>query len=118
MVKALHHVAINVTDVPRAIHFYESVFGLKQIDRGNAGEATPTGAWFDAAGVQIHLQGRPPVATKTDQHFAFEVASLDGLAEKVAAAGGRYEEVRPLPGYRFRGNAWDPDNNRIELLAR
>jgi predicted enzyme related to lactoylglutathione lyase len=116
-VKGFHHVAINVTDVSRAIAFYESVFSLKQLRRENSGATTPTGAWFAIGALQLHLQGRAPGAQKTDQHFALELASLEGLAERVASAGGLFEEARPLPGYSRRGNVWDPDGNRIEVLA-
>ncbi|RZA07555.1 MAG: hypothetical protein EOP11_07345 [Proteobacteria bacterium] len=113
-----HHVAINVSDVPRAILFYESVFGLRQMERENSGASTPTGAWFAVGSLQLHLQGRPPGAAKSDQHFALELTSHTGLAERAAACGGRFETARPLPGYPFRANVYDPDGNRIEVLAR
>jgi len=115
-VVGFHHVAINVTDVPRAIAFYEKVFGLKAISRENSGATTPTGAWFAVGTLQLHLQGRAPT-TKSDQHFALLLESLADLSEKAALHGGRFETARPLPGYSARGNVWDPDGNRIEVLA-
>lgn len=116
-VRGFHHVAINVTDVSRAIAFYETVFSLSQLRRENSGVTTPTGAWFAVGALQLHLQGRGPGALKSDQHFALELASLEGLAERAVKAGGRFEEARALPGYPKRGNVWDPDGNRIEVLA-
>lgn len=114
----LHHVAINVTDVPRAIRFYEGLFGLRQIPRENSGNTTPTGAWYDLGGTQLHLQGREPGAAKTDQHFALEVSSVAEAGRLALELGGKYQEAKPLPGFTSRGNIFDPDGNRIEILGR
>lgn len=114
----LHHVAINVSDVPRAIRFYEGVFAMKQIARENSGQTTPTGAWFDLGGLQLHLQGRASTSAKTDQHFALEVSSVEEAGQRAIELGGKFQTANPLPGFSHRGNVYDPDGNRIEILGR
>lgn len=114
----LHHVAINVTNVQRAIRFYEEVFGLRQIPRENTGNTTPTGAWFDVGGLQLHLQGRESGAVKTDQHFALEVSSVEEAGRRAQLREGKFQTATPLPGFGSRGNIYDPDGNRIEILGR
>ena len=49
----LHHVSLNVRDVPAALDFYTRVLGLTE--RGDRPDFSFGGAWLDAGGQQIHL---------------------------------------------------------------
>ena len=63
----LHHVSINVSDVPRARDFYVGVLGLTE--RGDRPDFGFAGAWLDAGGQQIHLIEAPPPPS-LGQHLA------------------------------------------------
>ena len=66
----LHHVSINVSDVPAARDFYVDVLGLtERTDRPNFGFG---GAWLDAGRQQIHLI-EADVPPSMGQHFALAV---------------------------------------------
>jgi|SRR5579859_1736141 len=45
----------------------------------------------------------------------FRVDSLDGVMERLAAAGARIDEKRQDEGYGRFGWFWDPEGNRVEL---
>ena len=49
----LHHVSLNVRDVPAALDFYTRVLGLTE--RADRPDFSFGGAWLDAGGQQIHL---------------------------------------------------------------
>src|ERR1700690_2877430 len=63
----LHHVSLNVRDVPAALDFYTRVLGLTQ--RADRPDFSFGGAWLDAGGQQIHLI-EADVPPSLGQHFA------------------------------------------------
>ena len=90
----LHHVSINVSDVPAARDFYVDVLGLtERTDRPNFGFG---GAWLDAGRQQIHLI-EADVPPSMGQHFALAVT------DPVPVGTGRQSFLD------------DPAGNRIEL---
>ena len=69
----VHHVSINVDDVPTAIGFYTEVLGLgMRDDRPDFGFG---GAWLNAGDQQVHLI-EAPVPSNQGQHFALAVDDL------------------------------------------
>lgn len=107
----LHHVSINVADVPRARAFYVDVLGLtERPDRPDFGFA---GAWLDAGGQQIHLiEGTAPPAL--GQHLALQVADVDGAVADVRAAGVEVTDPKAV-GTGRQAFLTDPDGNGVEL---
>jgi glyoxylase I family protein len=107
----LHHVSINVTDVPRARAFYVDVLGLvERTDRPDFGFA---GAWLDAGGQQIHLiEAAPPPSL--GQHLALHVADVDQAVADVRAAGVEVSDPKPV-GTGRQAFLADPDGNGVEL---
>jgi glyoxylase I family protein len=107
---SLHHASIRVSDLARAIAFYEGILGLRPIPRPDLGIA---GRWYGVGGGQLHLIEGPPPPTPLDPsgpHFALAVADLDSARRELAAAG-----ISTLdPG---GAQLWlqDPDGNVIEL---
>lgn len=107
----VHHVSINVADVPRAVAFYLDVLGLtERADRPDFGFG---GAWLDAGPQQIHLleAGPPP---SLGQHLAIQVADLDAAVADVRAKGVEVSDPSPV-GTGRQAFLADPDGNGIEL---
>ena len=107
----VHHVSINVDDVPAALAFYVDVLGLRQ--RSDRPAFAFDGAWLDAGDQQVHLIAAA-VPSQHGQHFALrtddidaDVAELRGrgvaVTDPVAVGSGRQCFVR------------DPSGNRVEL---
>jgi catechol 2,3-dioxygenase-like lactoylglutathione lyase family enzyme len=108
----VHHVAINVPDVGKAIAFYTERLGLTvRSDRPT--DLGVVGAWLDAADQQVHLvEAAPPESA--GQHFALHVDDLD-----VAIAELRDGGVEVSDGFAVGTDRQaflnDPFGNTIEL---
>jgi glyoxylase I family protein len=107
----LHHVSLNVRDVPAALDFYTRVLGLTQ--RTDRPDFSFDGAWLDAGHQQIHLIDAD-VPPSLGQHFALAVSDLDAA---VAELRGRGVEVTDPAGVGTGRQSFlaDPAGNRIEL---
>lgn len=118
-IESIHHIAVVVENVDKAIAFYDAVFGLPHIKRLTARVSQNRGAWYQAGALEFHLQERPEGSTvKTEQHFAVLTKDFDGLCNRIVENGGRLEEGKLIEGFTRRGFAYDLDGNRIELLQR
>src|SRR6218665_2221915 len=115
---AVHHIAIEVTNVSRTREFLMAIFGLQEIPRLTEGQSSYGGAWFRLGNLDLHLQERPRGGEKSGQHFALVVDNFDDVIRKAPAFGGKVEEAKKLEGYSKRCFLRDPDNNRIEVLQR
>jgi len=116
----IDHVSVVVVDVAGALAFYEGILGLA-VDHGRPDLGYP-GAWLDVGGQQIHLlqvpnvdpvEGRPAHGGR-DRHVALRVGDLEGLKERLEAAGVPYTPSRSGRAALF---CRDPDGNAIELIA-
>jgi glyoxylase I family protein len=108
---ALHHVSINVRDVPDAFAFYTETLGLApRTDRPDFGFG---GAWLDVGGQQVHLiEGAVPDGL--GQHFAVEVSDLDATVAELRQHGVRVSDPKPV-GPNRQAFLRDPSGNSIEL---
>jgi glyoxylase I family protein len=93
----LHHVSINVRDVPAAKDFYVGILGLTE--RTDRPDFSFDGAWLDAGSQQVHLI-KADVPPDRGQHFALAVTDLDGAVAELRRHGL---------------HVTDPVGNRIEL---
>jgi glyoxylase I family protein len=113
---AVHHVSINVDDVPAAVAFYTSVLGLTvRTDRPDFGF---DGAWLDAgpSGQQVHLiEAAPP--PDQGQHFALLVEDLAAVVAELRASGVAVTDPSPV-GTSLQSFLHDPAHNLIELHQR
>jgi len=90
--------------------FYLDVLGFT-VDP-NRPESGRPGVWLDVGdGTQVHLSERDGAA-HPDQHVAFVVEDLAGLAARAAEAGARWTD-------RGRGRAVlrDPAGNLVEVFS-
>jgi len=107
----LHHVSINVRDVPAARDFYVGVLGLTE--RADRPDFSFDGAWLDAGSQQIHLI-KADVPPDRGQHFALAVTDLDAAVAELRGRGVRVTDPVPV-GTGRQSFLYDPAGNRIEL---
>ena len=107
----LHHVSINVNDVPAARDFYTGVLGLTE--RTDRPDFSFGGAWLDAGSQQVHLI-EADVPPSLGQHFALAVADLDAAVAELRGRGVRVTDPVPV-GTGRQAFLEDPAGNRIEL---
>jgi len=108
---AIHHVAINVSDVPKSVDFYTDVLGGElRTDRPDFGLG---GAWIDLGGQQVHLL-EAPVPRNLGQHFAIRVGDLDTVVAELRSKGVDIADpVDSGPNRQTFLN--DPSGNAVEL---
>ncbi len=107
----LHHVSLNVRDVPAALDFYTRVLGLTQ--RDDRPDFSFGGAWLDAGGQQVHLiEADPPPSL--GQHFALAVSDLDAVVAELRGQGVTVTDPVPV-GTGRQSFLDDPAGNRVEL---
>ena len=113
LVADIHHVSINIEDLPRSLAFYSDTLGLRALPR-------PTfavdGAWLDAGGGrQVHLIVAP-VPPDQGQHFAFLVDDMDATVGALTEAGVKVRGPFQIPDSEARqAFFFDPDGNRLEI---
>lgn len=89
--------------------FYADVLGF---ERAHRPDSPLQGAWLDVGdGSQVHLTERDGAAHR-DQHVAFVVDDLVGVAARAAAAHAAWTERGP-----GRALLRDPAGNLVELFA-
>lgn len=112
----LHHVSVLVSELDRALAFYEGVLGLSQVPRPDLGYP---GAWLALGDQQLHLLRLPGLAENDgvpvgrDRHMALAVADLDGLTARLTEAGIAFTLSRSGRAACF---CRDPDGNGIEFI--
>jgi glyoxylase I family protein len=108
---SIHHVAINVSDVPESVAFYTDVLGGEvRSDRPDFGVK---GAWIDLGTQQVHLL-EAPVPRNLGQHFAVRVDDLDAVVVELRTKG--VDIADPVDSGSNRQTFLDdPSGNAIEL---
>jgi hypothetical protein len=117
---ALDHVQLampaGAEHEPEAEAFYQGLLGLPRVPKPEP-LASRGGCWFISGPIQVHLGVEEPFAPARKAHPAFVVDDLDGLADRLAAAGHDVRWSDELPGTR-RFHTDDPFGNRIELIQQ
>lgn len=107
----LHHVSVNVVDVPAALEFYVGTLGLEpRDDRPDFGFG---GAWLDAGHQQVHLIEAPPPDDR-GQHLALQVADLAAVVAELRGNGVDVSDPSPVGG-SLQAFVHDPSGNLVEL---
>lgn len=124
----LDHVSIAVTDLPRAIGFYDAVLGALGIARIGADEAwAGYGTRCDAErpdGTYLSLRRVGGPVAGPGRHWAFKAPdreAVDRFWSAGIAAGGRDDGPPGLrlpyhPAY-YAAFLLDPDGNRVEAVC-
>lgn len=123
-VTRLNHAVLYVSDLDRSVEFYKTAFGFEEIDRAGGRMA-----FLRAAGTENHHDlglmavgadaPTPPHGATGLYHLAWEVATIDDLAESAAALAG----MDALVGMSDHGVSKslygkDPDGIEFELMWR
>ena len=114
MLGPLDHVYYWVSDLDRAVKFYEDVLGLRLLrrDAGNWAE-------LDAGGVRLALhgaiEGRPlEVGGAT---AVFRVEDLDAAKAELEGKGAPFDEhVGEVQGFARFASMRDPDGNPVQII--
>ncbi len=110
-------IAIPTNGEEKARGFYINVLGFVEIPKP-AELAKRGGAWFQIAGVQLHLGVEADFRAARKAHPAFLVDKLDELINKAQLDGFEIDTSQPpLDGYK-RAHVFDPFGNRIELMEK
>jgi predicted enzyme related to lactoylglutathione lyase len=125
----LNSVRIGAADTVALAKFYETAFGMQEVNRIEVGSAPEIfvnfGATADAAkankGLPIVIMHRDSDATKDPiAHVILNVTNMNATVAALKAAGGSMDsEPRPFRNTGIViGIATDPAGNRIELIQR
>ena len=114
MLGPLDHVYYWVSDMDRAVKFYEDVLGLRLLRRDG-------GSWaeLDAGGIRLALhgaiEGRPmEVGGAT---AVFRVDDLDAARADLEARGAEFDEhAGEVEGFARFASLRDPDGNRVQVI--
>jgi catechol 2,3-dioxygenase-like lactoylglutathione lyase family enzyme len=100
-----------------ARRFFGELLGLPEIDKPAVLRARG-GVWFALGEEQLHIGVEEPFSPSLKAHLALRVApeTLDSLASRLRAAGGRVTWDDALPGGR-RFYTEDPWGNRLEFVS-
>jgi predicted enzyme related to lactoylglutathione lyase len=114
MAVRLDHVQVAIPQggEGQALAFYAGLLGLTETEKPEALRERG-GVWF-AEG--LHLGVDIPFTAARKAHPGLAVDDLDGLAERLQAAGCEVVWDDRWPGVR-RLHTFDPFGNRVELLA-
>jgi predicted enzyme related to lactoylglutathione lyase len=125
----LNSVRVGAADTVALAKFYETAFGMQEVNRINAASGPEIfvnfGASTDAAkankGLPIVLMHRDSDAAKDPiPHIIFNVTDMKATVAAITSAGGSMDgEPRPFGNTGIViGIAIDPAGNRIELIQR
>ncbi|MEM9200027.1 MAG: VOC family protein [Actinomycetota bacterium] len=109
--RAVHHVSLNVTDVPACVAFYTAL-GFREIERP---AFDFDGAWMRLGDSgELHLLGFPPPKA-VGQHFAVEVADLAEALVELSNHGIEPTRSGEISGICRQAFLTDPSGNEVEL---
>lgn len=113
---SLHHVqlAIPVGGEERARAFYGDVLSMHELTKPPV-LAARGGCWFRRGALEIHLGVEDPFIPARKAHPGILTDDLDGLNERLLAAGHTPVEDANFPGHR-RFYVDDCFGNRLEFL--
>ena len=112
----LHHVqlAMPAGAEDAARRFYADLLGIPEAHKPPA-LAARGGAWFRSASIELHLGVEDGFTPARKAHPGILTDDLDGLAQRLRAAGHDVTFDDQFPGHR-RFYVHDPFGNRLEFL--
>lgn len=109
------HIALNITDLAAAKHFYAEILGLPEADR----PLNFPGVWYQIGNMQLHLIVSPTNAPSSNherwgrnRHIAFAINDVEAMKQRLTQLGQSFQASgsgRPAIFVR------DPDDNVVEL---
>jgi glyoxylase I family protein len=110
------HASLLVTNLNAAQHFYETILGLKSVQR----DLSFAGHWYQIGAIQLHLiVAEAVIADRVNpqkwgrnRHLAFGVEDLTVIQKRLEALGHPFQVSSSGRAALF---VCDPDENLIEL---
>lgn len=110
------HIALLVTNLQTAEHFYTNILGLAKIERS----LKYPGTWYQIGNFQLHLIQDTSISTQLQNpekwgrnpHIALTVTNLEAAKTQLQAHNC---PIQPSASGRTALFTKDPDNNIIEL---
>lgn len=126
----IHHVAIQTSDIDRALNFYTSVLGAQLLARRKFKKRSM--AWLKVGKVKLELfsvRENEALEAWSDfysgpVHIAFVVNDLDEFLEAACARGAQFHPshpepfVPPVPGSEKIAYLLGPDGEEIEIRSK
>jgi len=111
----IDHISIQVTDLPRAIAFYQKMFGLTVVSEDKPNEIVRLGrgpAGRGAAGTLVSLHHKSP--TGIVDHFAIGVENFnrDAVTQKLKALGANPDDNLDA-GFHIK----DPEGMSVQIVG-
>jgi catechol 2,3-dioxygenase-like lactoylglutathione lyase family enzyme len=131
--KAIWHIAVPASDVPRAKQFYETILGLTilpESKRRTRPSSRFTYEWYDMGDIEYHVGEKHPSLTDDTSgkinptlaiHIAFEVEDIEATKKELADMGVEVIDMTHITGNMQLAKqifVHDPDGNMIELAER
>jgi len=107
-VYGINHIAIEVSDIDKAVSFYEDVFGLQKLDEGEGDAFFKLGEHQFLA--MFEVEKMTPDRTRHFGLMVRDARQVDEVREKLTKKYG----LKLIPGFRcdFR----DPFGNRVQVV--
>ena len=114
--KAVNHITYNVTDLDRALRFWEDVLGVKQIPKMVDSDRL---LWLQVpSGTMIHIILNDEAPSRPSHHSAFEVDDIEAAERAMKAQGLETTPISTRNDGQRSFNINDPDGNRIEICTK
>jgi catechol 2,3-dioxygenase-like lactoylglutathione lyase family enzyme len=107
-VYGINHIAIEVSDVAKAVQFYEDVFNLKKLDEGEGDAFFKVGEHQFLAMLEVEK-----IQPNHGRHFGLIVRDERQLAEVREKLTNKYG-IKLIPP--FRCDFVDPFGNRVQVV--
>ena len=113
----LEHVAITSTaeTFPKIIAFYEKVFGMKEIRKGNNLVFVSDG---QGGRIEILMSGLPALPAPSHLAFVVPFNEFDAMVKTVREAGVKVDEPMTTPAGDRLCFFDDPAGNRAQVVGR
>lgn len=113
--ESIKQILVPVTDVDRAVEFYQRVLGLPLLF------SYPGNAFFDAGGVRLYLAEPSEPGFDGAATIYFTVDDVTGTLERLEAKGATVRERPEIAHRDVEYDLWlafvqDPDGNNIGLM--
>ena len=114
--KAVNHVTYNVTDLDRALRFWEDMLGVKQIPKQVNSD---TLYWLQLpSGAMVHIIQNDEAPSHPSHHGAFEVDDIEASQKALRAKGLETTDISTRNDGQRAMYINDPDGNRIEICTK
>lgn len=124
MVRSVAHIAFNIKDIKKSLHFYCDILGLKMAFEMKDKDGNPwiynikvaEGQYLELITGGIHEHSYVP-ANVGFSHLCLEVEDINKIAGKLRENGIPLD-VEPRLGRDLNYQCWvrDPDGNKIEFM--